>query len=79
MDKPGILQIGAYPKWDMPALLERFAIHPLYEVQDKAHFVAGSVDQIRGIATRGELGASRELIESLPNLEIVSACDSAYY
>lgn len=72
MTKPHILQMGAYPAWDVEALEERFVLHRYYEAADKQAFVAERAADIRGIATRGELGASRELIDALPALEIVS-------
>ena len=72
MNKIDILQMGPYPSWDIKLLEERFALHPYYQAKDKKLFVAERADKIKGIATRGELGASRELIESLPNLEVIS-------
>lgn len=72
MTKPHILQMGAYPAWDVEALEERFVLHRYFEAQDKQAFVAEHGANIRGIATRGELGASKELIEALPSLEVIS-------
>ena len=72
MNKPHILQIGPYPSWDVEALEKSFTLHRYFEAQDKSAFVAERADRIRGIATRGELGADRDLIASLPNLEVIS-------
>ncbi len=72
MSKIDILQMGPYPSWDIELLEQDFILHPYFEAEDKKQFVAARADRIRGIATRGELGASRELIESLPNLEVIS-------
>ena len=72
MERPQILQMGAYPAWDVEALEQRFDLHRYFEAADKAAFVAERAPRIRGIATRGELGASRELIAALPALEIIS-------
>lgn len=72
MTKPHILQMGAYPAWDVEALETRFTLHRYFEADDKDAFVAAHAANIRGIATRGELGASRALIEQLPNLEVIS-------
>lgn len=72
MATPHILQMGPYPSWDVEALEKSFQLHRYYEADDPDVFVAERADRIRGIATRGELGASRALIESLPNLEIIS-------
>jgi lactate dehydrogenase-like 2-hydroxyacid dehydrogenase len=72
VSKPDILQIGPYPAWDVEALDARFTMHRYYEATDKPAFVREHAATIRGIATRGELGAGRELIDALPNLEIIS-------
>jgi lactate dehydrogenase-like 2-hydroxyacid dehydrogenase len=76
--KPHVLQMGAYPSWDVEALEANFELHRYYEAQDKAAFVAEHASNIRGIATRGEIGASRALINSLPNLEIISVYGVGY-
>ncbi|WP_319412485.1 2-hydroxyacid dehydrogenase [uncultured Cohaesibacter sp.] len=78
MEKPHILQIGPYPDWDMERLEKRFVMHRYFEAEDKAAFLSACAQQIRGIATRGELGADRALIEALPNLEIISVYGVGY-
>jgi len=72
VSKPDILQIGSYPAWDVEALDARFTMHPYFEATDKAAFVRERAGTIRGIATRGDLGAGRDLIDALPNLEIIA-------
>ncbi|WAJ29948.1 2-hydroxyacid dehydrogenase [Antarcticirhabdus aurantiaca] len=72
MTKAGVLQIGPYPAWDQEPLDQAYEVHRLFEAGDKSAFLAEIAPRIRAIATRGELGASRALIEALPNLEIVS-------
>jgi lactate dehydrogenase-like 2-hydroxyacid dehydrogenase len=72
MDKIEILQVGPYPAWDEEPLNEQYKMHRYFEAADKDAFLNAFGPNIRGIATRGELGASREMIEALPNLEIVS-------
>lgn len=72
MAKPGILQVGPYPQWDEEPLHEAFAVHRYFEAEDKAGFLSKVGPEIRGIATRGELGANRAMIEACPNLEIIS-------
>ncbi len=72
MSKPEVLMIGPYPAWDMEDLEGRYVIHRLWEAEDRAGFLASHADGIRAIATRGELGASADLMKALPNLEIVS-------
>jgi lactate dehydrogenase-like 2-hydroxyacid dehydrogenase len=72
MRKPDVLQVGPYPAWDQEPLDLAFAMHRYFEAPDKAEFLAGIGPSIRAIATRGELGASRALIEACPQLEIIS-------
>lgn len=78
MNKPEILQIGAYPEWDEGPLNELFTMHRYFDASDKSAFIQEVGSGIRGIATRGELGASRELIESLPALKVISVYGVGY-
>ncbi len=78
MNKVNILQIGPYPEWDMEALAKNFILHPYYTAEDKDVFIAGCAGTIRGVATRGDLGLSRELIEMLPHLEIIAVYGVGY-
>jgi lactate dehydrogenase-like 2-hydroxyacid dehydrogenase len=78
VNKVNILQIGAYPDWDMDALGKNFILHPYFTAEDKDAFIAGCAGSIRGVATRGDLGLSRKLIEALPHLEIISVYGVGY-
>jgi lactate dehydrogenase-like 2-hydroxyacid dehydrogenase len=78
MTKPHILQTGPYPEWDQIPLDERFAVHLYFEAADKRAFLAEVGPQVRAIATRGELGASKALIDACPNLEIISVYGVGY-
>ncbi|MCR9138752.1 MAG: 2-hydroxyacid dehydrogenase [Alphaproteobacteria bacterium] len=78
MSKVEILQIGPYPAWDEGPLNQTFAMHRYFEASDKAQFLAECGAGIRGIATRGEMGADRALIDALPALEIISVYGVGY-
>lgn len=78
MDKVNILQIGPYPDWDVEALSKNFILHPYYAAEDKEAFISGCADSIRGVATRGDRGLSRELMEALPHLEIIAVYGVGY-
>jgi len=78
MDKVNVLQIGSYPEWDMEALEKNFILHPYFTADDKDAFIAECSDTVRGVATRGDLGLSRKLIEALPHLEIISVYGVGY-
>jgi D-3-phosphoglycerate dehydrogenase len=55
------------------APLERdYALLRLWQAEDRTAFLAQHGPGVRAIATRGELGASAELIAQLPALEIIS-------
>jgi lactate dehydrogenase-like 2-hydroxyacid dehydrogenase len=72
MQRPHILQVGPYPAWDEGPLNEAFMVHRYFAADDKPSFLAEVGPLVRGIATRGELGANRAMIEACPSLEVVS-------
>lgn len=72
MMKPQILQVGAYPEWDQGPLEDAFHIHRYFDAADKAALLAEVGPQVRGIATRGDLGASAAMIAACPNLEVIA-------
>ena len=72
MSKPQILQVGPYPEWDQVPLEEAFTVHRYFSAPDKPALLAEVGPHVRGIATRGELGASAELIAACPTLEVIS-------
>ena len=69
---PQVLMPGTYPAWDMAPLEQQYTLHRLWEAADRTAFIADHAPGIRAIATRGELGASAELIAALPHLEIIA-------
>ncbi|ASY66002.1 D-3-phosphoglycerate dehydrogenase (plasmid) [Sinorhizobium sojae CCBAU 05684] len=72
MSKPHILQVGPYPEWDEAPLNDAFTVHRYFDASDKESFLSSVGPEIRAIATRGELGAGRAMIEACPALELVS-------
>jgi lactate dehydrogenase-like 2-hydroxyacid dehydrogenase len=78
LTKPEILQVGPYPAWDQEPLDSAFVMHRLFEAEDKQGFLAKHGPNISGIATRGELGANRQMIEACPRLEIISVYGVGY-
>ncbi|SCX21922.1 Glycerate dehydrogenase [Agrobacterium sp. DSM 25558] len=78
MTKPQILQVGPYPQWDEEPLNAAFEVHRYFDAADKPSFLAEVGPAIRGIATRGELGANRAMIEACPNLEVISVYGVGY-
>jgi lactate dehydrogenase-like 2-hydroxyacid dehydrogenase len=78
MSKPDILLIGPYPEWDLVELEAQYNVRKLYEAPDRDAFISQHAAGIRAIATRGELGASAELIGKLPKLEVISVYGVGY-
>lgn len=78
MSSVEILQVGPYPEWDEGPLNQAFTMHRYFDAQDKTSFLAEHGASIKGIATRGELGADRAMIEACPNLEIISVYGVGY-
>jgi lactate dehydrogenase-like 2-hydroxyacid dehydrogenase len=78
MPKTEILQVGAFPAWDQGPLDAAFHMHRYFEAADKAAFLADVGPQIRGIATRGDLGASAAMIAACPQLEVISVYGVGY-
>src|SRR5947199_3890998 len=60
--KPEVLMIGPCPVWDMEDLDARYDVHKLWETTDRDHMIDANRTAIRAIATRGELGASADLM-----------------
>lgn len=72
MAKIEILQVGPYSERDEEILQNHFKVHRYFEVEDNTEFIKEHGPSIKAIATRGDLGADRQLISALPNLEIIS-------
>lgn len=53
-------------------IANRFICHNLYQCEDIDSYLKLHGDKIRGVATRGDVGLSSEIMEKLPNLEIIS-------
>ncbi len=71
--KPVVLSLGAFPPATVSTLAERFDLHhfTVFPLPDGT-LGPELKSRIRGIATEANRGATRALIESLPNLEIIS-------
>lgn len=72
MTKPVVMQVGPLPEWDEGPMSEAFDLRRYFEAEDKAGWLAEHGPVIRGIATRGDLGADAAMIAACPNLEVIS-------
>lgn len=73
MTKPAVLVVGEMPPKIMQALDDAYILHRYWTFEDKKKELEAIADSIRGIATTGHYGASRDMISALPNLEIISS------
>ena len=78
MSKPTILQVGPYPEWDQEPLEQACDVLRLFEAEDRCALLRARGADIRAIATRGELGADRAMIEACPNLELICVYGVGY-
>jgi lactate dehydrogenase-like 2-hydroxyacid dehydrogenase len=78
MTRPEILQVGPYPAWDQDPLDAAYAVHRLWDAPDRAALIAAAGPSIRAIATRGDLGASADVIAACPNLELIAVFGVGY-
>ena len=68
MTKPTVLMTGAYPDRDMAALEKDYDIIKVWEQPDA---VMSRAAEVRAVLTRGDLGTSKALVDSLPNLAFI--------
>lgn len=78
MVKPQVLQMGGLPEWDETPMRAAYELHRYFDAKDKAGFLAEVGPKIRAIATRGDLGASADVIAACPALEIISVYGVGY-
>ena len=58
--------------WFTAQLEEHFVVHKIWEAKDREAFIASVANDIRAVFTIGSVGANAELIDHLPNLEIIT-------
>lgn len=73
-----ILQVGPYPDWDEKPLNEQFTMHRYFEADDKPGMLQKVGSAVRGVACRGESIVNREMIDAMPNLEMISVYGVGY-
>jgi len=72
MTSAEILLTGPYPDAEMAMLAEAYQVHRLWEQNDPDAYLAEIGPRIVALATRGDLGASADLMARLPALQIVA-------
>lgn len=71
-NKPHILIVSELTQPMLDALAEHFTLHKWWQA-DQPQLLRDYAPQIRGAFTRGNQGIRAELIDSLPNLEVISS------
>lgn len=71
--KPEILYIGSFPDATVKLLNDNFRVHhfPRLPIPTEA-FTPESAKLIRGIATEANRGATRQMLDRFPNVEVIS-------
>ncbi|WP_127143934.1 2-hydroxyacid dehydrogenase [Pelagibacterium montanilacus] len=78
MSTPEILQVSRYPEAIQAQLEQRFKVHRYFDAADPSALLDDVGPKIRAIATNGEVGASRSLIEACQALELISVFGVGY-
>lgn len=73
-----ILQIGAVTQRMTEQMQQHYQIHVLNDVDDVPAFLASHGKDIQAIATNGHDGVPDQILQALPNLEVVSAYGVGY-
>lgn len=78
MTKPDLLLVNALNPRVTDQLEQDFTLHRYCDATDKPAFLKALPEGVRFIATGGSTGCSREIIEALPALEIISSFGVGY-
>ena len=70
--KPDILVAGPFYPPQLERLDREFTTHKLWQAPDRVAFLKERASSVRGIATTGFHGATAELMDALPKVEIIS-------
>jgi hydroxypyruvate reductase len=70
--KPEILMIAPMMPKVMDALETAYTVHKFWEATDRQGLLANVAPNTRGVATNGSVGISADIINALPNLEIIA-------
>ncbi len=71
-DATHILMTGPMMAYAADQLKARFTVHEYWKAEDKAAFLRGIADQVRGIAGGGHVRIDGALFDALPKLEMIA-------
>ncbi|PZX15232.1 lactate dehydrogenase-like 2-hydroxyacid dehydrogenase [Palleronia aestuarii] len=78
MSKPDLLLVAGLTPRVVEQLEKDFTLHRYCDAEDKSAFLKDVPAGIRFVATGGSAGCTREIIEALPDLEIISSFGVGY-
>ncbi|WOI55474.1 2-hydroxyacid dehydrogenase [Palleronia sp. LCG004] len=78
MSKPDLLLVANLADRVVSQLEDDFTVHRYCEADDKQAFLSDCPEGIRFVATGGGTGCTREIIEALPALEVISSFGVGY-
>ena len=78
MSRPEILILSPMQASITDALEDDFVLHRYYAAQDRKAMLEELGERIRGAITNGGVGVRTEVLEALPNLEMVSSFGVGY-
>jgi D-3-phosphoglycerate dehydrogenase len=71
MDRPGVLEIVEVHPPTTAKLEASYPLHRLWEADDPRAFVTEVAPEVRAVVTNGIAGVKADVIEALPDLEII--------
>lgn len=78
MDKPAVLVVGPLPKNVMDSLARSYELVRYWTMSDKQKELEMVSQDVRAIATTGHYGASRDMMDRLPKVEIIASFGVGY-
>ncbi|CAN5604011.1 2-hydroxyacid dehydrogenase [soil metagenome] len=78
MARPDLLMIGPMAKAVIEELERDFTVHRLWEAADPPALLEELAPRVRHVATGGHHGCSAEIIEALPQLEVIASFGVGY-
>lgn len=73
MRSPQILQLMPMPARPTADLEASFEVHRLWQAADRDQLIEGVAHDVRALVTGGQTGASAQLMDRLPKLEMISS------
>lgn len=74
-----VLQLSAYAPDEINVALEnKFSLYKYWELKDDPDLLEQIYPRVKVVATKGDIGLSSDLMEALPNLELIAVYGAGY-